>query len=225
MTDRVREIPLIELLHPRDLTAVLVQEHLDDLAVGCPPDGSIPAALVEVISRMTVAGMEAEEITARLAGVEWALGRALSRTTVQHARQIAAGTKTGEAQARRIVALRSGGKCELGQHTRAEEVAHRISRGRQGAWHPANLLHLCGWHHRFSHAEPDLSYAGGWMVRTGYDPATTPVWLDNHLGPAWYLLDDEGLLRWADVDRQPITVPMPPPIPQPRSGKHPGAHR
>jgi hypothetical protein len=87
------DVPLIDLLSVRELTPAVVQEHLDEIAEECPPGNSIPMALVDVISRMTAAGMKADEIAERLAGVQWAPGHPLEVKTVRHCRQIAAGSK------------------------------------------------------------------------------------------------------------------------------------
>lgn len=97
-----------------------------------------------------------------------------------------------------IVDERSGGRCEMywvdGRcRNEAEQHHHRRPRKSGGSTDPvtetaANLLHLCGNHHRLVEAYRATSYRNGWLVYAGHDPATTPVLL--HVG--WVTLNDEG---------------------------------
>lgn len=76
------------------------------------------------------------------------------------------------AAARPIVEARSGGRCEYdGDHceNRAVHVHHKLN-GSSGHAHPRCndpefLLHLCGRHHDQIHAEPEVSYSQGWLLR------------------------------------------------------------
>ena len=93
------------------------------------------------------------------------------------------------------------GRCQLDPTHQGQERAHRWSRGRQGPETLANALWLCSAHHATSHRETGVSYAAGWMVRTGVDPVTVPALICTPLAPggAWHVLDDgDGLCRLAD---------------------------
>lgn len=76
---------------------------------------------------------------------------------------------------RQAVADRSGFVCELGCGNRAVHLHHRKLRSQGGRHEPANLLHLCAAHHNEAHANPERSYALGWLVRGWADPAGVPV--------------------------------------------------
>jgi hypothetical protein len=100
-----------------------------------------------------------------------------------------------EKRARQLVAERASGVtggplCEGCLTERAHDWAHRIARGRGGAWCPTNGLALCRGCHSFQHKRPIEAEAMGWTVPTGSDPATVPVWTAR-----WglvYLLPDGG---------------------------------
>lgn len=105
--------------------------------------------------------------------------------------------------ARRIVRLRSGGTCELCGRAKATSWAHRGPRSHGGLWTPVNGLDLCGdgvaGCHGWSESHREASYEAGWLLRTGVDPATTPVWLRPLINPpGWYLLAADGTVRWLD---------------------------
>ena len=99
-----------------------------------------------------------------------------------------------EAKARRIVAERSGGLCELGCGAPATDWAHRRSRAQGGPWRPANSCHLDRRCHQWTEAHPLLAAAGGWrLVHDDRNPAVVPAWLSPALTwPGWWYLDDEG---------------------------------
>ena len=53
-------------------------------------------------------------------------------------------------------------------------VHHRKLRG-HGDHRDVNCLHVCAEHHTRIHANPELSYALGWMVQSWLDPEHIPV--------------------------------------------------
>lgn len=73
------------------------------------------------------------------------------------------------ADARATVLNRDGGACVICGH-RAEECHHRFRRGMGGSkdpdiHSPANLLSLCGFHHRMAESlRTELSAPNGWCV-------------------------------------------------------------
>lgn len=100
-----------------------------------------------------------------------------------------------ERRARRIVAERSNGVCELCDQARAGEWHHRLPRGRGGRWEPSNGLHLCTGCHRWVTEHPAESYDEGWLLRRGESPEHMPV----RTWRGYLLLDDAGdytLLGW-----------------------------
>lgn len=104
-----------------------------------------------------------------------------------------------EARARRIVAERSGGLCELCPAARATDWAHRRDRSHGGGWEPSNGLHLCHRCHMWTHERPLLAGIGGWrLVRDPRDPGEVPVWLARPW-PSWWLLDNDGILTPVDA--------------------------
>lgn len=126
-----------------------------------------------------------------------------------------------ESEARRRVALRAAGRCELCRGTDSLTFAHRRSRGQGGGWSPANGLRLCGSGttgcHGWTEHNPDAAAAGGWrLVHDDRDPAVVPVWLNGLNGPGWWLLDDLGLLTWQwheDLGVPKIPLLLPPNVP------------
>lgn len=119
-----------------------------------------------------------------------------------------------ETSARREVATRSGGVCELCAAAQAQEWSHRVSRGRLGGWRAANGVHMCPPCHRWCHSEPELARAGGWHVTTGEDPAVVPVWLSRPY-PGWWLMVESldgghTLIPLADLTVWPVLPPWVP---------------
>jgi len=100
--------------------------------------------------------------------------------------------KKNEKEARRLVAERSGGICEVCGANRATNFQHRKNRSQGGPWSASNGLHACGSGttgcHGRMHQEPEEAYAFGWSVKGAADPASTPV----RTCYGWVLLDDEG---------------------------------
>lgn len=110
---------------------------------------------------------------------------------------------------RHYLACRSGHRCEVcGGHLDARReptVHHRLPRGMGGTSDPDvhrldRLLLLCGGalggvqgcHGDVEARTGQDVYDFGWLVRRGYDPATTPVLLfgaSTTLRPRWVLLD------------------------------------
>jgi 5-methylcytosine-specific restriction protein A len=84
---------------------------------------------------------------------------------------------------------------------RATDTAHRLGEGMGGRHgtaaevndRPSNVLRSCRACHRWCHEWPILARrVGGWLLRNGDDPLTTPV---LYRGEEWVLLDDEGGMR------------------------------
>lgn len=74
---------------------------------------------------------------------------------------------------------RSFGLCEICGKARATQVHHRLHRSHGTLDVPANLLHVCGTGnhtgcHGLAHSDSDR-YANGWAVKSGGNPALTPV--------------------------------------------------
>lgn len=102
---------------------------------------------------------------------------------------------------RKPIVARSGFACEIALPCctgAATDVAHRLGEGmggRSGAAaalndRASNVLHACRSCHRCCQEHPAWARdRGGWMLRTGDDPRTTPV-LYRH--ERWVLLDDAG---------------------------------
>jgi hypothetical protein len=101
---------------------------------------------------------------------------------------------TGEAAARRLVYARSGGLCERCGRQTAVQWHHRQNRSQGGLWEAANGLHLDVECHLFVGTNPTASYAAGWLVRSGQNPAEAPVW---HARFGLVLLDNSG--GWSAV--------------------------
>lgn len=120
-----------------------------------------------------------------------------------------------ETKARRIVAERSGGVCELDGFRPAESLSHRIAVARGGTWAPSGLVHTCGDGVRGCHgwleANPTYAGEGRWQIRRLHraNPLDIPVYLrprDSEWG--WHLLDDAGG-RWL-VDPDDYGLPLMP---------------
>lgn len=97
---------------------------------------------------------------------------------------------------RGIVYARSGGYCErCGFPLPGQEWAlhHRLMRSHGGPDAPENLLALHHECHNLGtnavHLNPARAYEHGWLVRTGDDPAQTPV---TYMGAGRVLLHPDG---------------------------------
>lgn len=85
---------------------------------------------------------------------------------------------------------------------RGLEKHHRRRRRENGdgkAHTPANGALFCGWGnhtgcHGRVHSNPQWARSKGYIVATGVDPATVPLW---HFSRGWILLDEEG--SWAST--------------------------
>ena len=96
--------------------------------------------------------------------------------------------KKAEKEARRLVAERSGGICEICSQARATDWHHRRNRSQGGTWVAANGLHLCRPCHRMVTETRTDFYDLGWLVRSWEDEQSIPVSTAN----GWVLLDDQG---------------------------------
>jgi hypothetical protein len=104
--------------------------------------------------------------------------------------------------ARRKLAGRSNGVCEVCGRARASNAQHRKNRSQGGSWDLSNLLHVCGSGttgcHGLIHANPLKSYANGWSVRGALTPADMPALIHTPLGRIYVWLRDDG--SWDPVD-------------------------
>ena len=82
-----------------------------------------------------------------------------------------------ERRGRKLLRLRSGGRCEIGSGCPGQEAHHRQNRSQGGSWDVANLLHLCHAHHLHVTTHPAAARQQGWAVLSTDDPADVPVWL------------------------------------------------
>ena len=80
---------------------------------------------------------------------------------------------------RKVVAKRSGGRCEIraapGCTGVGTSVHHRLRRSQGRDDRPVNLLHACVYCDSLIHANPELAYRRGWMVRSFERPEDVPV--------------------------------------------------
>lgn len=120
-----------------------------------------------------------------------------------------------EQQARRIVAERAKGRCELcgiSEGERPLTFSHRMPKGLGGNWYPSNGLRACGsgttgCHGWIEHHPADAA-AAGWRITRPESPYTSPAFLVLPW-PGWWLLDDDGGYLTPDGDR-PIPPRLPP---------------
>uniref|UniRef100_UPI003F494464 HNH endonuclease n=1 Tax=Pseudonocardia sp. CA-138482 TaxID=3240023 RepID=UPI003F494464 len=102
-----------------------------------------------------------------------------------------------EHAARPILAVRSGGLCEMCTGARPTEAHHRKNRSQGGTWALSNLLHLCHACHAWVTEHPRQAHdEGGWAVWQHEDSADVPVLMRRYR--SWMWLDDEGMLTFAD---------------------------
>lgn len=97
-------------------------------------------------------------------------------------------------KARKLVLERDGHTC-VRCGARGSQVHHRRPRGAGGtsrpeiAYGPANLITLDMFCHEYIESHRAVSYQLGYLVRSGHNPATTPLWLPPN---EWVLLTDTG---------------------------------
>lgn len=100
-----------------------------------------------------------------------------------------------EEQARRLVAERSGGVCEVCYAARASNFHHRIPEGQGGPWAAGNGLAVCGSGtlgcHGWIEHNRAAAYIRGWLVHTWDDPEQVPVLLRYY---GWARLDNQGTI-------------------------------
>lgn len=101
-----------------------------------------------------------------------------------------------ERPARKLLAARSGGICEMDGRNPATDAHHRKNRSQSGRWEITNLLHLCHEHHMHVTVNPALARERGWSVSGTQNPATAPVWI---AGRGWTYLRADG--SYAPVER------------------------
>lgn len=101
-----------------------------------------------------------------------------------------------ETEARRLVDLRSGGRCE-GCGRPATNFSHRCARSGGGLWLASNGLKLCGSGttgcHGWIGANPVPAEVVGWRVLSGEHPTDVPVWIRSPFLVGWHRLDDAGV--------------------------------
>jgi hypothetical protein len=92
------------------------------------------------------------------------------------------------------VVARSGGFCER-CNGQAEQLHHRMPRGRGGdrnpaIHHPSNLVHLCQPCHAWIEANRARATEQGWLIRRG---VSTPVAIPVFRGGRWWLITERGM--------------------------------
>lgn len=93
-----------------------------------------------------------------------------------------------EHSTRAAVPGRSNGNCEFCGFRRAQDMHHRRGAGVGGRWHPANILHLCRYCHRFVTEHPTWAHALGLRLKEGESPEKRPVTREN--GTSFQPTDD-----------------------------------
>ena len=96
--------------------------------------------------------------------------------------------KGSQSEGRTLLAVRSGGLCEICALAPAREWHHRKNRSQGGTWAASNGLHLCSADHAFITEHPAQAAQNGWTVRSHEDPSVTTVLRRGK----WVLLDDFG---------------------------------
>jgi hypothetical protein len=101
--------------------------------------------------------------------------------------------KTNWKQITRILEDRCNGFCEYcGTHLNDNWARHhRLLRSQGGQDDVTNLLALHHGCHQIIHANPNVSYRNGWMVRSTNNPKDTPVFI---AGVGLSLLTEKGRL-------------------------------
>lgn len=98
-------------------------------------------------------------------------------------------------KARKLVLERDEHRCVRCGHPRGLQVHHRRPRGAGGTKRPeiayglANLITLDAFCHEYTERNRAISYQLGYLVRSGHNPASTPLWLPPN---EWVLLTDTG---------------------------------
>ena len=91
---------------------------------------------------------------------------------------------------------RAQGRCEVMNFPYCSgapgPLHHRKISGREHS--VVNLLHICDSCHRWIHANPEVSYERGWLVKMSHDPAETPVFYQWR----FVRLADDGTIREED---------------------------
>lgn len=96
---------------------------------------------------------------------------------------------------RRLVLERDDHQCVRCAHGQQLQVHHRRPRGAGGTRRPEiaygfpNLITVCLFCHEYIERNREISYRLGYLVRSGHNPATSPLWLP---GREWVLLTDAG---------------------------------
>jgi hypothetical protein len=125
------------------------------------------------------------------------------------------GKQTGESAARKAVAERSGGICEIrepGCYGRATDWHHRKLRGQGGPWHVQNGLHLCRFCHELvtnTRGRRKEFEGYGWLVPSHEDPAE----VDCLIYTRWFRHDYVRLLGeypWVELAEFPAGDPRHP---------------
>lgn len=108
-----------------------------------------------------------DRLADELASLDRSRGNHGNRSKPKGKRRV--GGNPPELQASRLlVAARSGGFCEAsldGCTVYAQHVHHKAGRRGPHAHDAGNLLHVCLACHESIHANPERSYAEGWMVK------------------------------------------------------------
>ena len=100
----------------------------------------------------------------------------------------------------RVVLSRADGACEALISSscigRGQHIHHRQLRSQGGRHSVANCVSICHMCHDWIHANPELAYDWGWLVKSYTDPEETPVRVIGNwllLSGSYTLCDPYGL--------------------------------
>lgn len=103
---------------------------------------------------------------------------------------------------RTLIYERSAGRCERCNEWASDcEIHHRRPRGAGGSKRldtnvASNGVLLCASCHRHVESYRAQSFDDGWLVRQSQSPKDIPVYRRGE----WVLLDDEGFMRFVEVE-------------------------
>jgi 5-methylcytosine-specific restriction protein A len=114
---------------------------------------------------------------------------------------------------RKLIREREDARCAICRRPMTD-IHHRLRKGMGGTSRadihlPSNLVGLCRTHHGLVHAKPAPAVLGGWIVPTSVEPGLFPIWMQSsqYAYPGWFLLEDDGIVRWTTDDNEPLHLP------------------